>query len=157
MWRWSNVVGVALLSILAGIGQAETASAKEIRFIASGVAKDRAVWLPGVVIIDQKTDLGEPLYFVLENPTESDHEFAVHGLYTILPEQVTAGMTSDVFIGPFTRHVMVPIRVQVKAKSTVKVEVSPEGLSGPRDLGARYPFFCPVHKDLHLGGVIFVD
>jgi len=34
MWRWWGLVGMALLAVLVGIGQAGTASAKEIRFIA---------------------------------------------------------------------------------------------------------------------------
>ena len=34
MWRWWGLVGMALLGVLVGIGQAGTASAKEIRFIA---------------------------------------------------------------------------------------------------------------------------
>jgi hypothetical protein len=109
-----------------------------------------------MVMIDQK-DLKEPLYFILENSTASDHEFAVHGLYTILPEQITSGMRSDVFTGPFTNNVLKPIHVHVKSKSTEKIRVSTEGLIGERDLGAKYEFFCPLHKDLHLGGVILVD
>jgi hypothetical protein len=148
---------MALLGILSGIGQGETASAKEIRFIASGVVQDRAIWLPGAVMIDQKKDLGEPLYFILENRTDTDHEFAIHGLFMILPEYMTKPMHSDIFTGPFTRNVMTPIRVLVKANSTEKIEVSHEGLNGPKDLGARYLFFCPLHKDAHLGGMIFVD
>lgn len=157
MWRSSGLVGIALLGVLGMVGQGGTASAKEIRFIASGIATERAIWQPGMVMIDQKNDLKEPLYFILENPTETDHEFAVHGLYAILPEQITSGMRSDVFTGPFKANVLKPIHVLVKAKSTEKIQVSTEGLIGDRALGARYPFFCPKHKDLHLGGVIFVD
>lgn len=157
MSRWSGLIGMALLSFLTGIGQGETALAREIRFIAQDIAKDRAIWQPGMVRIVQKDDLGEPLYFNLENPTGSDHEFAVQGLYAVLPQEMTSGMKSDIFIGPFPGHVMMPIRVLVKANSTVKIEVSPEGMNGPRHLGALYSFFCPLHKDLHIGGFIMVD
>lgn len=157
MLRWAGLIAVAMLSILTGIGQGDPALAKEIRFIAQDIAKERAIWQPGVVRIVQKEDLAEPLYFHLENPTPNDHEFAVQGLYTILPDEVTSGMKSDVFIGPFTNQVMMPIRVLVKANSAMKIEVSPEGMNGPRHLGALYSFFCPLHKDLHIGGFILVD
>lgn len=157
MRQWSGLVVIALVSVLGMVGQGGTASAKDVRFIAREPAPDRAIWHPGAVMIDQKKDLKEALYFILENPTGTEHEFAVHGLYTILPEQITSGMRSDVFIGPFTDNVLKPIHVLVKAKSTVKIRVSTEGLIGDRDLGAKYPFFCPIHKDLHLGGVILVE
>lgn len=157
MRRWSSVLGMALFAAVAGMGQGETAWAKDIRFIAQDIAKDRAIWQPGVIKIDQKNDLGERLFFILENPTGTDHEFAVQGLYAILPTEVTSGMKSDVFTGSFPTHVMIPIRAQVKANSTVKIEVSLEGLSGSRHLGAMYSFFCPMHKDLHIGGIILVD
>jgi hypothetical protein len=129
MWRRWSLIGIALPAILASLVHGETASAKDFRFIASALAPDRAIWLPGMVMIDQQKDLGEPLFFVLENPTESDHEFAVHGLYMILPEHMTSGLHSDRFTGPFTRNVMMPVRVLVKAKTTEKIEVSPEGLA----------------------------
>ena len=91
--------------------------------------------------MDQKKDPKEPLYFILENPTGTDHDLAVHGLCAILPEQITSGMRSDVFTGPFTANVLKPIQVLIEAKSTVKIEVVTEDLIGDRDLGAKYPFF----------------
>jgi len=151
MWRWSGLVGMVLVSIfLMGIGQEEVVLAKDILFKAdAGVGEGQnranvALWVPSAIHIDQKQDLGEPLYFILENPTELDHEFAVHGLYMFLPEQKT-------------RNETMPIKVPVKAKSTVKIEVSPEGLNKPKDFGARYEFFCPLHMKQHPGGVIHVD
>jgi hypothetical protein len=145
------------MSVLGMVGQRGTASAKEIRFIAHEPVSDRAIWSPGAVKIDQKKDLKEPLFFILENPTGADHDFAVHGLYAILPEEIRSGMRSEYFTGPKTDEVLKPIHVLVKAKSTVKIHVSTEGLIGDKDLGAKYSFFCPMHKDLHLGGVILVD
>ncbi|MEW6248101.1 MAG: hypothetical protein AB1555_15510 [Nitrospirota bacterium] len=149
-------IGVSLLVVASALS-AEVASAKEIRFIAQEMAKERAIWQPGTIVIDQKTDLKEPLYFVLENPTGTDHEFAVGGLLMVLPEETTSSLRPDPFTGPITGHVMAPTRVQVKANSAVKIQVAPIGLEGARNLGARYPFFCPTHKDLHLGGFILVE
>ena len=83
-------------------------------------------------MIDQKKDPKEPLYFILENPTGTDHDLAVHGLCAILPEQITSGMRSDIFTGPFTANVLKPIHVLIEAKSTVKIEVVTEGLIGDR-------------------------
>ncbi len=156
MWRWLGLVGMAIIGIFACIGEG-TASAKDIRFIAQQRASGEPVWAPSEITIDQKNDLKEPLYFILENTTGLDHEFAVHGLYELVTEQITGPVKSDYFTGPKTATLMRPIHVQVKAKSTLKIAVSTEGLIGDRDLGAKYRFFCPLHKDAHIGGSIFVD
>jgi hypothetical protein len=156
MWQWLGLVGAAIVGIFVCIGEG-TASAKDFRFIAQEPAPDRAIWAPSAVLIDQENDLKEPVYFVLENPTGTDHDFAVHGLYEIVPEHITGAFKSDYFTGPKTIHVLRPINVLVKAKSTLKIAVAGEGLVGNEHLGAKYRFFCPSHKDAHLGGAIFVD
>ena len=156
MWRWLGLVVVAIVGIFVCIGNT-TASAKDIRFIAQEPPPDRAIWAPSTVLIDQENDLKEPLYFILENPTATDHDFAVHGLYEIVPEHITGAFKSDYFTGPKTVNVLRPINVVVKAKSTLKIAVATEGLIGHTHLGAKYRFFCPTHKDAHLGGAIFVD
>jgi hypothetical protein len=156
MGRWLGLVVIAVVAVFAWIGEG-TASAKDIRFIAQEAAPERAIWAPSAVMIDQKNDLKEPLFFILENPTGTDHDFAVNGLYEILPEKITSTLRADEFRGPYSLNVLKPIHVLVKAKSALKILVSNEGLAGDRDLGSKYLFFCPTHKDAHLGGVIFVD
>ena len=137
------------------------ASAKEFTFRAQelgGPGSKGEIWLPNSVVLDQKADLGEPLYFVLQNPTPTDHEFAVGGLLMILPDKVMSSIQSDAFLGSVPpAHVMAPVRVTIKAGGTTKIQVALTGLEGPRNLGARYPYFCPKHKDLQVGGFIFVD
>jgi hypothetical protein len=68
----------------------------------------------------------------LENPTGTDHDLAFHGLYAILPEQITGGMRSDIFTGPFMANVLKPIHVLIEAKSNVKIDLVTEGLIGDR-------------------------
>lgn len=156
MWRCLGLVGMTIIGIFACIGQ-PAASAKDIRFTAQEKAPGQPVWAPGHVTIDQKNDLKEPLYFVLENTTGTDHEFAIHGLYELIQEYSTTPRFGEYFTGPKTTNVLRPIHVQVKAKSTLKIAVSDEGLTAKGDLGAKYRFFCPLHKDAHIGGDIFVD
>jgi hypothetical protein len=156
MWRYLGLVGMAIVGVCACISE-ERVLAKDIRFIAQEPAPDRAIWAPSAVVIDQKNDLKEPLNFILENPTGTDHDFAVHGLYEIVPEHITGAFKSDYFTGPKTINVLRPIHVIVKAKTTLKIAVANEGLLGDTHLGAKYRFFCPTHKDAHLGGAIFVD
>jgi hypothetical protein len=69
---------VTLLVVAAALS-ASVAAAKDIRFIAFEMAKERAIWQPGAIVINQAADLKDPLYFVLENPTTTEHEFAVGG------------------------------------------------------------------------------
>ena len=57
------------------------------------------------------------------NPTGTDRDFAVHGLY-IVPEHVTGPFKSDYFTGPKTINALRPINVLVKAKSTLKIAVA---------------------------------
>lgn len=151
---------VFALFILIGTAH-EVASAKEFMFRAQelgGPGGKGEVWLPSSIVIDQKVDLGEPLYFILENPTPTEHEFAVGGLLMVLSQEVMNSLRPDAFLGSVPpTNVMAPIRVTLKAGETKKIRVAPIGLEGPRNLGARYPFFCPTHKDIQVGGFIFVD
>ncbi|ALA59428.1 hypothetical protein [Nitrospira moscoviensis] len=159
MHNWTSLkmqVGLALL-VGAATLSAGVASARDVTFIAQELAKDRAIWQPGMVMMDQRQDLKEPLFFVLENPTGTEHEFAVGGLFMILSDEEMGSLRTDIFTGPVTGQVLAPIRVKVKARETLKIRVSPVGLEGAKNLGARYPFFCPTHKDLHLGGFILVE
>lgn len=156
---------LALCALLVGLtGEVE---AKEFRFIAQELATGKAavemgeieIWLPNAVVIDQKEDLTEPLWFVLENPTGVDHEFSVGGLFMYASQEV---VPSIIEMDPITRQVlennmMVPIRVKIKAGETKKIRVAPVGLAGDRNHGASYRFFCPKHKDIRVSGFIFVD
>ena len=158
MWQRLGLVGTVIIGFLVCIGTG-TASAKDIRFIAQqpDPKVKQLSWSPTEVTIDQKNDLNEPLYFILENPTGVDHEFAVHGLYETIEEYSTTPRFGQYFTGPKHTNVLRPIHVTIKAKSTLKIQVADEGLIGDRNLGAKYLFFCPIHKDAHIGGHIIVD
>jgi len=133
------------------------ASAQDIRFTAQEPDPKRLSWSPSEVTIDQKNDLKEPLYFILENQTGVDHEVAVHGLFEIMHEYSTTPRPGDYFTGPKIMNVLRPIHVLVKANSALKIPVATDGLIEDKDLGARYLFFCPRHKAAHIGGHIIVD
>jgi hypothetical protein len=59
--------------------------------------------------------------------------------------------------GLLPRSIPVTLHLKVKAGETKTIQVSPRGLVGENNLGARYPFFCPKHKDIRVSGFIFVD
>jgi hypothetical protein len=138
------------------------ALAKEQRFVAQELGKG-AIWQPSTVVIEQKRDLKEPLYFVLENPTSIEHEFAVSGLFEILMEGGEKGTFEKLFPGaeevyrPKGAYKMDPIRIKLAPGETKKIMVAPTGLEGPRNLGARYRYFCPIHEATHMAGNLFVD
>jgi len=138
------------------------ALAKELRFVAQELGKG-AIWLPSTVVVEQKGDLKESLYFVLENPTSMEHEFAVSGLFEILTKAGQTGVLERLFPGaeevyqPKGPYEMAPIRVKLAPGETKKILVAPTGLEGPRNLGARYRYFCPVHEATHMAGNLFVD
>ncbi|NGZ11274.1 MAG: hypothetical protein CV088_18180 [Nitrospira sp. LK70] len=143
------------------------AQAKEFRFVAQELDKDKGsfemgeteIWLPNAVIIDQKEDLNEPLWFVLQNPTGVDHEFAVGGLFMLLPEEeVTPEIRLDPGSGGLlARNIPVPLHIKVKAGETKRIQIAPHELVGENNLGSRYQFFCPKHKDIRVSGFIYVD
>ncbi|HEX2747454.1 MAG TPA: hypothetical protein VHM91_05585 [Verrucomicrobiales bacterium] len=94
IFPWLCLIGA--LALGAGLfGLSEGAGAKEFRFAAQELDKGKGVfemgeteiWLPPTVVIDQKEDLNEPLWFVVQNPTGIDHEFAVEGLSMLVPEE----------------------------------------------------------------------
>jgi len=156
MWRGIGLVGTVIIGFLACIGTG-TVSAKDIRFTAQEPVPDKLSWTPSQVTIDQKNDLKEPLHFIFENSTNADHEFAVHGLFEEVSEVQTSPRFGEYYTGPKTVKFLRPIHVLVKAKKTLKISVADEGLIGDRNLGAKYLFFCPMHKEAHVGGQIIVD
>jgi hypothetical protein len=151
-----GLMGMMITSIFVHTWEV-TASAKDIRFISKEPADERPIWAPSVAMIDRDKDLQEPLYFILENPTDTDHEFAAYGLFEIVPEQIADTLKSAYYTGPETASMQRPIHVLVEAKSTLKIAVVTEWLIRNRNMKAEYLFFCPKHKDVHLGGVIFVE
>jgi hypothetical protein len=163
---WIPPVGV--LALCVGLPcLSEVAWAKEFSFEAQELGKGKGpfemgeteIWLPTAVIIDQKKDLNEPLWFVINNPTDIDHEFAVEGLFMLLPEEeaIPERKLDPGSGGLLPRHVPVPIHVTVKAGETKTIQISPRGLVGEKNLGAHYKFFCPKHKDIRVSGFIFVS
>ena len=149
------------------LGLPEGAGAKEFVFFAQELGKgkgvfemgDTEVWLPNSVIINQKEDLNEPLWFVIQNPTGIDHEFAIWGLYMLVPEEeaIPELKVDPSFGGLLPRNIPMPIHLRLKAGETKKIQVAPRGLTGEKNLGARYPFFCPKHKDIRISGYVYVD
>ena len=155
----------ALCALLVGLTGA--AEAKEFKFTAQELATgkgafeigDIEIWLPNAVVIDQKEDLKEPLWFVFENPTGVDHEFSVGGLFMYATAEVVPSLLQ---MDPITRQVLennmlVPIRIKIKAGETKKIRVALVGIAGERSHGASYRFFCPTHQDIRVSGFIFVD
>ncbi|MDI3465920.1 MAG: hypothetical protein OJF50_004741 [Nitrospira sp.] len=164
-FSWMRLIA-ALASCIDVLGLPE-AHAKEFWFEAQELGKGKGVfemgeteiWLPTTVVIDRKEDLNEPLWFVVQNPTGIDHEFAVGGLSMLVPEEEAI---PEIKLDPesgglLPRSIPVPLHIQVKAGETKKVQVAPRGLVGEENLGARYQFFCPKHKDIRVSGTIYVD
>jgi hypothetical protein len=159
---------IGALALCAGLfGLPQEVGAKEFWFEAQELGKGKGpfemgeteIWLPNTLIIDQKEDLNEPLWFVVKNPTGVDHEFAVAGLFMLVSEEAVIPETKldPASGGLLPRSIPVPIHLKVKAGETKKIQVSPRGLVGEKSLGARYQFFCPKHKDIRVSGYIYVD
>ncbi len=162
---YSFLAALTLCAFLVGL--TGVAEAKEFKFTAQELAKGKGafeigeieIWLPNAVVIDQKEDLNEPLWFVLENPTGLDHEFSVGGLFMYPTKETVPSIAEmDPITGQvLTENMLVPIRVTVKAGEAKTIRVAPVGLAGERSHGASYRFFCPKHKDIRVSGFIFVD
>jgi len=165
-FSWVPLVG-ALALCAGGFVLPEKAEAKEFVFVAQELGKEKGVfemgeteiWLPSAVIINQKEDLNEPLWFIIQNPTGIDHEFAIWGLYMLVPEEeaIPELKVDPSYGGLLPRNIPMPIQIKLKAGETKKIQVSPRGLRGEKNLGARYPFFCPKHKDIRISGYVYVD
>lgn len=165
-FSWLPLIGA--LALHTGLlGLPEGAQAKEFLFVAQELGKGKGafemgeteIWLPNAVIINQKEDLNEPLWFIIQNPTGIDHEFAIWGLYMLVPEEeaIPESKVDPSFGGLLPRNIPMPIHLKLKAGETKKIQVAPRGLVGEKNLGARYPFFCPKHKDIRISGYVYVD
>ncbi len=165
-FSWIPLIG-ALALWVGLLGLPEGAGAKEFWFEAQELGKGKGpfemgeteIWLPAALVIDQKEDLNEPLWFVVKNSTGVDHEFAVAGLFMLVSEEEAIPETKldPASAGLLPRSVPVPLHVQVKAGETKKIQVSPRELVGEKNLGARYQLFCPKHKDIRVSGFIYAD
>ena len=165
-FSWMLLIGVMALCV-GLLGLFEEVGVKEFWFEAQELGKGKGpfemgeteIWLPTAVVIDQKEDLNEPLWFAIKNPTGIDHEFAVGGLFMLLPEEEAIPETKldPGSAGLLPRNVPVPVHLTVKAGETKKIQISPRGLVSEKNLGARYKFFCPKHKDIRVSGFIYVD
>lgn len=166
LFSWMSLIRTLTLCVgLFGVSQG--AGAKDFVFEAQELGKGKGpfemgeveIWLPTAVVIDQKEDLNEPVWFVVRNPTGVDHEFAVAGLFMLLPEEEVIPETKldPGSGGLLPRKIPVPIHLKVKAGETKRIQVSPSELAGQKNLGARYQFFCPKHKDIRVSGFIYVD
>jgi len=163
---WMPLIG-ALALITGTVVLPKESEAKEFVFVAQELGKGKGafemgeteVWLPNSVIINQKDDLNEPLWFVIQNPTGIHHEFAVWGLYMLVPEEeaIPELKVDPSYGGLLPRNIPMPIHLKLKAGETKKIQVAPRGLAGEKNLGARYPFFCPKHKDIRISGYVYVD
>ena len=158
---------IAVLALCVDVFGRPEAHAKEFWFEAQELGKEKGVfemgeteiWLPTAVVIDQKEDLNEPLWFVVQNSTGIDHEFAVGGLFMLVPEEeaIPEIKLDPESAGLLPRSISVPLHIGVRAGETKKVQVAPRGLVGEENLGARYQYFCPKHKDIRVSGFIYVD
>lgn len=144
-------------TVIAGPVCPASATAAEIHFVAGEVSKDRPIWHPQTVIIDESIDLSTGMVFVLENPTDTKHGFAVTG--TGIYEQVEETITEEITPGGGPVEVMTyhlrPIRVIVNPGETKRLRINVEHLK--KSTGQRFRVWCPIHKDMHLGGAIFVE
>lgn len=151
-----SVLGLLTAILVAAPYASSIATAAEIHFVASELSKDHAIWHPSSVIIDNKTDLREGLVFVLENPTSTEHAFAVRGLMEEITSKDTMEVSpagGDVGIMNFTYR---PIRVTIPPHQTKRIRVGTDPLEGPKAEGRTFTYFCPIHKDVHLAGTIYV-
>ena len=158
---------IAALALCADVFGRSEAPAKEFWFEAQELDKEKGVfearetkiWLPPAVVIDQKEDLNEPLWFIVQNPTGIDHEFAVGGLFMLVPEEeaIPEIKLDPESAGLLPRSIRVPLHIKVKSGQTRRVQIAPHGLVGGENLGARYQFFCPKHKDIRVSRFIYVD
>ncbi len=133
------------------------ATAAEIHFVAGELSKDHAIWHPGQIIIDNTVDLKGGLVFVLENPTNTEHGFAVQGLMQQIPAENRMEITlggGDIDVMDFTFK---PIKVIVPPHSTKRIQVGTQPLEGAQAEGRRFRYFCPIHKAMHLAGSIYVE
>jgi hypothetical protein len=121
--------------------------AREVVFVAREAKDQQAVWLPADIVIRRSTDLGEPLIFRFDNPTERTHVFEAPGLFEL-------GEENGVQI---TR----PVRITVPPEGTDQTVIDRERMAS--DVNAAegemvtYRFYCPLHRaDADLGGRIIV-
>jgi uncharacterized cupredoxin-like copper-binding protein len=108
-----------------------------------------------VVLIDQESDLKGGVTFVLHNPTKVEHAFAVHGLYELVMEKGTTMVDPGVEAEKMN-YSLKPINVTLAPGEKKKIQISTAELRGDHAVGKHFRYFCPIHRDVHIGGSIYV-
>ncbi len=156
MRRFTHITylaGLAIAILVGGLLAGKAAQAEEFTFVAQELGKRTAIWLPSLVVIEAAMDLEGGLVFIVENPTNKEHAFAVHGLFEMVEaEEDKAIVESD----PAT-YLLKPLRFKIDPQGTKRVRVGTEMLEGRRSAGQRFKFFCPIHsRRTHINGAIWV-
>lgn len=152
--RKSHRVGVVVILAVAALF-ASASWAGEFHFVASELGAGEAIWEPNVVLIDQSTDLKGGLTFILHNPTKTEHAFAVHGLYELVMEKGTMMVDPGVEVEKMN-YSLKPINITVAPGEKKQFYVNTTELRGEHAVGKHFRYFCPIHKDVHVGGSIYV-
>ncbi len=150
------VRSMMVLGTLIGTLTAGHAAAGEVRFIAAPLAEGRAIWEPTVVLIDQNEDFKGGLVFVLDNPTKTEHSFAVHGLHEMVMTKEPIKTDPAAGESAMMSYTLRPIRVTVPPGETKRITVDTSPLDGHHGVGRHFKFYCPIHRDVHLGGSIYI-
>ncbi len=135
---------LCMWAILIGLLLGNDALAGEFRWVATQIAPDRIIWQPGLVLIDNETDLQGGLVFVLENPTQTSHVFAAQGLSALVSEEPSAGEKTE------------SLSVTVGPNEITRVRVSTSPLLGAGAKGRQFRVRCLIHTEGHMPGSIFV-
>jgi hypothetical protein len=137
-------------------GTVGTSWAKDVIFIARDFDGREAVWQSDAVLLEQFRDSEEELTFILDNPTTSEHAFVMPGVKVITREVVlTPEQSADIQVAMPLSYVE-PLTVTVKAGERKTMRIHAGELLAAKSAGKSFRYFCPIHKDLHRSGELFV-
>ncbi len=156
MRRFTHITylaGLAVAILVGGLLTSKAAQAEEFMFVAQELGKKTVIWLPSIVVIEAATDLEGGLVFILDNPTNKEHAFAVHGFF----EMIAAEEGKEIVQSDPASYVLKPLRVKIDPRGTKRIRVASEMLEGHRSAGQRFKVFCPIHaRQVHINGAIWV-
>ena len=156
MRRFTHITylaGLAVAILVGGLLASKAAQAEEFTFVSQELGGKTAIWLPSVVVLEPATDLEGGLVFIVKNPTNKEHAFAVQGLF----EMIAAEEGNEIVESDPATYLLKPLRFKIDPQGTKRVRVGTEMLEGRRAAGQRFKFFCPIHtRQNHLNGAIWV-
>jgi hypothetical protein len=146
----------SILALLVLLVMTEQSWSKEVQFVATEPQGNQPIWRTDTVLLERAFDKEEDLIFILNNPTNAEHTFAMPGVQFVTREHVVWPESGSDLAEPIRLVYAQSLTVTVKPGERKRVRVDGISLLADKSAGQAFRYYCEIHKDIHLAGSLYV-